>query len=72
VAHTLASELEAQPARERADLLAALDLALSWEAWDALRRVQVLSVTAATRVTTLLVMRLLPTQSVGRRRTGDR
>jgi AcrR family transcriptional regulator len=59
VAHTLASELEAVPARERADLLAALDLTLSWEAWDALRRVQGLSVTVATRVTTRLVEALL-------------
>jgi len=59
VARVLEPELAALDGRRRADALAGLDLALSWEAWDGLRRVQRLSVAAARRVTTLLVERLL-------------
>lgn len=59
VARTFTPELERWPAGRRADRLAALDLTLSWEAWDALRRFQGLSVAAATRVTALLVGSLL-------------
>lgn len=45
--------------RRRGDLLAALDVAASWETWDGLRRVQGLSVVAARRTLRLLVSRLL-------------
>ncbi|MGZ8734234.1 MAG: TetR/AcrR family transcriptional regulator [Acidimicrobiia bacterium] len=45
--------------RGRRDLLAALDVAASWETWDGLRRGQDLSVVAARRVLRLLVTRLL-------------
>lgn len=45
--------------RRRGDLLAALDVAASWETWDGLRRVQGLSVVAARRTLRLLVRRLL-------------
>ncbi|MGH9026009.1 MAG: TetR/AcrR family transcriptional regulator, partial [Acidimicrobiia bacterium] len=59
VGRALAPELDTAPAAPRADLLAALELALSWESWDALRRVQGLSVAAAKRVTRLVVEQLL-------------
>jgi TetR/AcrR family transcriptional regulator, regulator of autoinduction and epiphytic fitness len=55
----LAPELAAISGRRRADVIAGLDVALSWEAWDQLRRVQELSVTAARRVARMLVERLL-------------
>jgi TetR/AcrR family transcriptional regulator of autoinduction and epiphytic fitness len=58
-ARVLAPELDVLSPKRRADMLAALDLALSWEGWDALRRVQGLSVAAAQRVTKLLVERLV-------------
>jgi AcrR family transcriptional regulator len=45
--------------RRRGELLAALDVATSWETWDGLRRGQDLSVVAARRVLRLLVTRLL-------------
>lgn len=45
--------------RGRGDLVAALDVAASWETWDGLRRGQGLSVVAARRVLRLLVTRLL-------------
>ncbi len=45
--------------RRRGDLLAALDIATSWETWDGLRRGQGLSVVAARRTLRLLVSRLL-------------
>ena len=56
--------------RGRGDLLAALDVAASWETWDGLRRRQNLSVGAARRVLRLLLTRLLA-GSVPERRTGD-
>jgi AcrR family transcriptional regulator len=37
VARVFATELAARPTADAAELLAALDLALSWPAWDALR-----------------------------------
>jgi AcrR family transcriptional regulator len=55
----LAPELTGLDRRNRADAVAALDVTLSWEAWDQLRRVQGLSVAAARRVTGRLVERLL-------------
>lgn len=45
--------------RRRGDLLAALDVAASWETWDGLRRGQGLSVVAARRTLRLLLSRLL-------------
>ena len=45
--------------RGRGDLLAALDVAASWETWDDLRRRQGLSVVAARRTLRLLLTRLL-------------
>jgi TetR/AcrR family transcriptional regulator, regulator of autoinduction and epiphytic fitness len=54
-ARVLAPELDSLPPKRRADVLTAVDLALSWEAWDALRRVQGLPATAAQRVTQLVV-----------------
>jgi AcrR family transcriptional regulator len=45
--------------RRRGDLLAALDVATGWEAWDALRRGQGLSVPAARRALRLLASGLL-------------
>jgi TetR/AcrR family transcriptional regulator, regulator of autoinduction and epiphytic fitness len=59
ITRVLAPELAATDGRRRADVLAALDLMLSWEAWDELRRVQGASVATARRVTALLVERLL-------------
>jgi TetR/AcrR family transcriptional regulator of autoinduction and epiphytic fitness len=45
--------------RRRGDLLAALDVASSWETWDGLRRALGLSVVAARRTLRLLLSRLL-------------
>jgi TetR/AcrR family transcriptional regulator, regulator of autoinduction and epiphytic fitness len=45
--------------RGRNDMLAALDVATSWETWDGLRRRQGLSVVAARRALRMLVTRLL-------------
>lgn len=54
VARLFAPELARAP--RRVDLLAAIDLVTSWEAWDTLRRSRAQSVTAAKRVTRLLVI----------------
>ena len=55
LAATFAPEL----AREGRDLLAALEVAASWTAWESLRRRQGLSVNAARRVLTRLLTALL-------------
>jgi AcrR family transcriptional regulator len=56
-------ELAVLPARERADVLAGLDVACSWEARRLLRDDQGLSAAAATRVTALAVRRFLGNQA---------
>ncbi len=50
-----ASELDARPAPDRRDLLAALEMVTSWEAWNVLREHEDCSVGRARRVTERLV-----------------
>jgi AcrR family transcriptional regulator len=58
LAETFALELKAA-AGEGRDILEALDLATSWEAWDRLRATQGITSTAARRVTERIIMNLL-------------
>jgi AcrR family transcriptional regulator len=56
VAQTFAPELDAVRSDRRTELLAALDVATSWEAWDQLRTAQRRSVGTAKRATRVLVV----------------
>jgi len=59
----LAATFAPEVAREGHDLLAALEVSASWTAWEALRRRQGLSVSAARRVLTRMLTALLEEQS---------
>lgn len=59
VAEVFEHELNAMPRQRRGTALDAIDVAAGWETWDQLRRVKQLSVTAAARVTELLITGVL-------------
>jgi AcrR family transcriptional regulator len=59
VAEVFEHELKAMPRQRRGTALDAIDVAAGWETWDQLRRIKQLSVTAAARVTELLIAGVL-------------
>ena len=59
LARVFATEIADRPERERATLVAALGVAGSWSAWDALRVQQGLDVEAASAALTLTLRSLL-------------
>jgi AcrR family transcriptional regulator len=64
---TFAPELSALPASSRMEVLEAMDVASSWEAWDRLRTVSMLQVRGAKRVMTRMLDALCTTSVSARR-----